>query len=231
MVERLRVEGWLVAEAEMEGRRRSGVSFEPADRAWLFRSAGGWRLLTMRRMERYNDCDRPASASTTMSVESFSSLQELGVHVRRSYYTSDWVALLDAGHDHDEDLYRAWVPERIRRDFDGASIHNHDLAEAAGYLDPRALPALGKALPDWRRHALEAMASQLEELGYQAVPCSVVVGADDSSANEIVGGLRVRAYGHEAGAVVRVDSCGEVYVRLAEPGEVKAPLLQRALDD
>ncbi len=208
MVERLQVEGWLVAEAEMAGRRRTSLSFQPADRAWLFRSPGAWKLLTMRRWERYDDSDRPASASATMSLESFSSLEEVGVHVRRTYYASDWVALLDAGHDHDEDLYNTWVPERIQRDFDRASIHNRDLAKAAGYFDPRVLPAPGKALPDWRRHALEAMASHLEELGYEAVACDVMAGADDSSGNEVVGGLRVRRHGHEVGAVVRVDGCG-----------------------
>ncbi|MDP8930748.1 MAG: hypothetical protein M3O70_19820 [Actinomycetota bacterium] len=39
-----------------------------------------------------------------------------------------WIELLDAGYEYDADLYRAWVPERIRRDFRGASIRRKDLA-------------------------------------------------------------------------------------------------------
>lgn len=36
---------------------------------------------------------------------------------------------------------------------------------------------------------------------------------------------------NEAAAVVRVDSCGEIYVRLAEAGEVEGPLVRLLPDD
>ena len=41
-----------------------------------------------------------------------------------------------------------------------------------------------------------------------------------SEGTEIVGVLRARRHGWEAPVLVRVDDCGEIYPRLAEPGDV-----------
>jgi len=46
--------------------------------------------------------------------------------------------VLDAGHEHDRDLYAAWVPERMRRDLDRSSIYNRDASPAPATVDRRA---------------------------------------------------------------------------------------------
>ncbi len=218
MCERLRIDGWVVARAELE---RSWSHRQLPDTVWLFRSPAAWSMASMNRWVRYDDAGEPAGGKATVAAEVFSDLDQVAAHVERTYVGGSWVQLLDAGHDHDDELYRAWVPERIRREFDQASIYNRDLAEAAGHLDARSLPAPGRALPDWRDHALEAMALRVQELGYD-----LVAGRREPSSgggpgpNEVVGVLLLGRYGSQVPAVVRVDGCGEIYLRLADDEEV-----------
>jgi hypothetical protein len=212
--ERQHIDGWVVARAELE---RSWSQRGLPDTVWLFRSRSAWSLASMARRVRYHDGGEPVAGSATVDVEVFSRLDQVAAHVERTYAAGSWVALLDAGHDDDDELYRAWVPERIGRDFDQASIHNRDLAEAAGYLDARSLPAPGRALPDWREHALEAMAARVQELGYELLGEG---RGPDAGPNELVGVLLLARYGHRVAAVVRVDGCGEIYLRVADDGEV-----------
>jgi len=215
--ERHHIDGWVVARAELE---RSWSQSGLPDTVWLFRSSTAWTMAAMARRVRYDDGGEPAAGGVTVAAEVFSRLDQVAAHVERTYAAGSWAALLDAGHDHDEELYRAWVPERIGRDFDQASIHNRDLAEASGYLDARSLPAPGRALPDWRDHALEAMAVRVRELGYDVVGRREPEATAPGGPNEIVGVLELARYGHRVAAVVRVDGCGEIYVRLADGEEV-----------
>ena len=217
MGERQRIDGWVVARAELE---RSWSQSGLPDTVWLFRSRSAWTMASMARCVRYDDGGEPAAGSATVSAEVFSRLDQVAAHVERTYAAGCWAVLLDAGHDHDEELYRAWVPERIGRDFDQASIHNRDLAEASGYLDARSLPAPGRALPDWRDHALEAMAARIQELGYDLVERREPPAGAAGGPNELVGVLVLARCGYGVEAVVRVDGCGEIYVRLADGDEV-----------
>lgn len=73
--------------------------------------------------------------TATVTAEAFYGLDEVAKHVERTYRAGSWVEILDDGHGFDDDVYRAWVPERIERDFHQASIYNRDLAQAAGYFD------------------------------------------------------------------------------------------------
>ena len=45
-----------------------------------------------------------------------------------------WSELLEAGHEHDPELYAAWVPEQGDRELNRASIYNRDLGQATAYL-------------------------------------------------------------------------------------------------
>lgn len=65
----------------------------------------------------------------------FSTLRVVADHVVNAYYASEWDKLLDVGHDRDEELHRAWVPERIRRDLDAASFYRTDLAKRPPVID------------------------------------------------------------------------------------------------
>jgi hypothetical protein len=221
--ERQHIAGWVVARAELE---RSWSQGGLLDTVWLFRSSTAWTMASMARGVRYDDGGEPVAGSATVVAEVFSRLDQVAAHVERTYGAGSWVALLDAGHAHDDELYRAWVPERIGRDFDQASIHNRDLAEAGGYLAARSLPAPGRALPDWRDHALEAMAARVQELGYHLVERREPAAAARGGPNELVGVLVLARYGYQVAAVVRVDGCGEIYVRVANGDEVPGASLE-----
>ncbi len=220
MAERLRIDGWVVARAELE---RSGTRGELPDTVWLFRSQVAWTMASIARRVGYDDDGEPAAGNATVAAEVFTGLDHVAAHVERTYVGGSWMQLLDAGHDHDDELYRAWVPERIRRDFDLASLHNRDLAESAGYLDARSLPAPGRALPDWRDHALHAMAVHVRELGYELIAeRREPTGGAYEGPNESVGILQLARYGYLVLAVVRVDCWGEIYLRLADNEQVPA---------
>ncbi len=184
----LQIDGWGVAQADVE--RRWG-SAELPDRCWLFRSPATWTLVTMRRSVRYDD-DQARAGSATIASRAFSTLDELAAEVERTYTSGAWVELLDAGYEYDADLYQAWVPEPIRRDFHGTSIHRKDLALYTGLgfevLDER--PAVEELSNDW---------------------------GDPPSA-----GCGSVATGWEATGVARIDSTGEVFIRL-DPDAVAGP--------
>lgn len=226
MGERLHIDGWEVASAELE-RRWAGRDREPPDRCWLFRSPTAWALVTMRRTERSDDHhDRPAAGTATITADVFSALTEVAAHVGRAYYASEWEKLLDVGHEHDDELYQAWVPERIRRDFDAASIHRKDLAEHTALIGGAPALAPSRGLPGWHDDAVADMAAHLTELGFEVLDERPEVQEDPESWNPQLGALRVRRYGYEAIAVVRIDGAGEVYVRLPEPANVAGPVFR-----
>lgn len=220
--ERLPVEGWLVAEAELE---RSWSGSPPPERCWLFRSVAGWALLSVGITVHCDDSGLPTGGAGAVRAQRFSSLVEVVAHVARTHAGDAWVQLLDAGQGNDPDLYCAWVPERIRRDLDAASLHRPDLALFTGLLGGSPAPAPGRQLPGWRDDALAQMAAHLAELGFEVevegqVP-SVAYGAEVSE--DQIGSLRLRRYGLESLGIVRVDLVGEVYVRVPEPERLPQP--------
>jgi hypothetical protein len=173
-----------------------------------------------------------------MTTSEFATLQDLADSIDKGYRAGAWVELLDAGHETDPDLYAAWVPERMRRDLDKASVFNRDLAYTPGYFDPGQLGAPGRALPDWQAHALGAMAANLDEQGWDVVHDQAATVTDTAEAGgllstgtEIAGALRARRYGYEAAILVRVDDCGEIYARLTEEGDTDRPALRALTDD
>jgi hypothetical protein len=226
---RLEIDGWGVAQADLE---TSWSGRELADRCWLFRSSAAWTLVTMRRSVRYDDgSDQPISGEATLSSQVFASLEELVEQVERTYTAGAWVELLDAGYEHDPDLYRAWVPERIRRDFDGASIYRKDLALYTGLYSGEAVPAPARELKGWQDEALNQMAAHLVELGFEVLEERSAVSASPNDwGNPVLGALRVRRYGWETTGVVRIDEVGEVFIRL-DPDAVAGPLFQPVPDE
>ncbi len=86
----------------------------------------------MTRWVRYDDDGEPSAGGAAVAAVPHACLDHVTTHVERSYVGGSWVQLLDAGHDHDDELYRAWVPERIRRDFDRVSVRNRGLTVATG---------------------------------------------------------------------------------------------------
>ncbi len=230
MTDRLRINGWMVAEADLE---HGYHPYGGVDRVSVFRNTAGWSTLTVARDVRYDDYDRPVSGTATVTTSEFATVDELAEYIEKGYRAGAWVQLLDAGHENDPDLYAAWVPERMRRDLDQASVFNRDLAYTAGYFDPNQLGAPGRALPDWQTHALGAMAANLEEQGWDVLHPDVLevtsAAPTDgvlSTGTEIAGALLARRYGYEAAIVVRVDDCGEIYARLADEGAVTAHALR-----
>jgi hypothetical protein len=224
---RLEIDGWGVAQADLE---RTWSGQELTDRCWLFRSPTAWTLVTMRRSVRYDDFDRPTSGRATISSQEFSTLEDLAEAVESTYSSSSWVELLDAGYQHDDELYRAWGPERIRRDFDGASIHRKDLALTTGLFGGEPVPAPARELTGWQEDAVGQMAAHLVELGFEVLDHPpAVTETPQAWSDPFLGALRVRRYGWETTGVVRVDEAGEVFIRL-DPDAVAGPLFQLVPD-
>ena len=137
----LRINGWMVAEADLE---HGYQPYNGLDRVCVFRNPTGWSTVSIGRHVRYDDSDRPVSGTATVTTSEFATLQDLADHIDKGYRAGAWVDLLDAGHENDADLYAAWVPERMRRDLDKASVFNRDLAYSAGYFDPNQLDDCGE---------------------------------------------------------------------------------------
>ena len=102
---RLDVDGWVVAQVELE---HSSSGREVADQCWLFRSPTGWTMVAMSHHVRYGDSGQPADGYTTVTTQVFSCLEELADHVERTYIADPWAELVDAGREHDAELYQAW---------------------------------------------------------------------------------------------------------------------------
>lgn len=101
---RLDVDGWAVARVDLE---HSTSVREVADQCWLFRSPTGWTMVTMSRHVCYGAGGEPADGHATLTTKAFSCLEELADHVEGTYLGDAWVELLDAGWEHDAELYRA----------------------------------------------------------------------------------------------------------------------------
>lgn len=223
-MDRLPVDGWEVAQVELD---RSWSGRELPDTCWLFRSPAAWTLVTLSRQVRYGDGGEPVAGHATVAATVFAALEELADHVEHTYTGGGWVELLDDGWQHDAELHRAWVPERIRRDFDDASIHVKSLALYTGLVGGGPAVAPARDLSEEGPHAVALMGERLAVLGFEVLEGEPTVTDDDNDFGDpVLGALRVRRYGWEAVGVVRVDAVGEVFVRLPDPEGVDGPVLR-----
>jgi hypothetical protein len=226
---RLEIEGWAVAQADLQ---RPWSRQQLPERCWVFRSSSHWALVAMRRSQRFDDHDRIVDGRAVIRSEVFASLAELAQHVERTYTGGAWVELVDTGAEFDPDLHAVWVPEQIRRDFDGASFHRKDLARCSALLAGSAVPAPARELPGWEEDAVAQMATRLGDLGFEVLDGRPSV--DDNTEgweDPQLGTVHVHRYGWETVGVVRVDEVGEVFVRLPDPANVAGPLFRPAPED
>ena len=214
-------EGRLVATAELAD--TYGYDTDAYDHLFLFRRADGYELLVVGRTERYRNDGDLASAAARVDVTFAPNTTALAdiVDARWPSMSEAWWQVLESGRHNDRELHDAWVPERMRREFDGASIHDKRLATQSAYLNGTGLPAEGRDAPGWRDKALVDMAANLDGLGWKVRPgpeLSPNVEPDGifSVGTVVVGSLWASRFGHEAAVIVRVDDCGEIYARLAD---------------
>ncbi len=110
--------------------------------------------------------------------------------------------------------------------------HRKDLALYTGLFNGEPVPAPGRLLRGWQDEAVDQMAAHMVELGFEVLDERPVVLADvpNDWGDPLLGALRVRRYGWETTGVVRIDSVGEVFIRL-DPAAVVGPLLQPVPDE
>jgi len=225
-VRHLHLEGHLVATADVADTYRHDS--DQWSSLFVFRTDEGFTLVTLGRSETYGVSGAVERGIADITVDYPADVRQLEELVSERFRVGSdaWWQILDAGRHHDDELYAAWVPERMRHDLYRASLHDRDLALTTGFLNGKALPAPGRAVDGWQGAALEGMADHLEKRGWRVQPDrpsvaeTAEVGGILSEKTEILGALRVRRYGWEAPILVRVDDCGEIYARLAEPGDV-----------
>ena len=219
MPEALSFDGWGVATLSLE-RRYATLGETFPDKVFLFRAPDCWPLVVLRHSEREGLGGRSRHASVTLLR--LASVEALAAHVEGTYGPAAWYDVLEAGRD-DPDLFAAWVPQWFPRAFDKASIKRKDLALFTRLWSGEPVPAPGRELAGWARDALAQMAARLVELGFQVTEVVPAPAAAElpsvqpgSFENPLIGELRVRRYGLEVTGVVRVDSVGEIYVRLPD---------------
>jgi hypothetical protein len=229
----LACEGRMVAAVELAD--TYGYDTDGYDHVFLFRRAAGYELLVVARSERYREdggLDRAAARVDITSVPSVTALENL-VDARWPRMSDAWWKLLDRGREEDPDLHTAWVPERMRRDLDQASVYDKRLATTTAYFSGRDLDATGRKEPGWKEGAVDSVVVLLTERGWTVRPGpelapDVEPGGILSIGTEVAGSLWAERYGQEVALIIRVDDCGEIYPRLAEADDL---LYQRpALD-
>ena len=161
----LHLEGHLVATAEVVDTYRHDR--DEWHQLFLFRADNGYTLVIFARSETYGDTGRLAGGVLDVLVDHAGDVRQLEELVTRRWplHSEAWWQLLDAGHQHDDDLHVCWAPERLRRDLDRASLYDRRLAVTTGFIGGEPLPAPGRAEDGWQQAALDAMAEHLEELG------------------------------------------------------------------
>jgi hypothetical protein len=215
--ESISFDGWGVATLSLERRYALGEAFP--DKVFLFRAPDCWPLVVLRHSEREGPEGLSGHASVTLLR--LASVNALAAHVERTYGPAAWYDLLEAGRD-DPDLFAAWVPEWFPRAFDKASIKRKDLALFTGLWSGEPVPAPGRELAGWESEALAQMAARLVELGFRVTEVIPAPAGELPTEqlgpleNPLIGELRVRRYGFEVTGLVRVDSVGEVYLRLPD---------------
>ena len=218
-------EGRLVATAELAD--TYGYDCDGYDHLFLFQRDGGYELLVVGRAERYADDGHLVEADARVDVTfepTVTALAEL-VDARWPKMSNAWWQVLDSARQNDPTLHAAWIPERMRRDLDGVSVHDRSLATQSGYFNGTVLPAKGRGALDWQDKAVEAMGAHLDALGWKVrlgpdLSPDVDPGGILSVGTVVLGSLWASRFGQEAAVIVRVDDCGEIYARLAEPEDL-----------
>jgi hypothetical protein len=130
----LQLEGRLIATAEVLDTRQ-----HEEDRwqsLYVFRTDDGFNLVTFGRRE---SSDRRGAdrGPLDIRVDHPGDLRELHhvVSDRTPAGSDAWWRILDAGRHHDDELYAAWVPERIRRDLDPVSMFDVGLVPVSGLFE------------------------------------------------------------------------------------------------
>lgn len=217
--------GRLIASAELAD--TYGYDRDWYDHVFLFKNDTGYELLVVSRRERYNTDGELAQAAAHVDVTALPSAQALAdvFEARWPASSEAWWRLLARAQEYDTDLYQHWIPERMKRDLELFSVHDHDLATKTEYVGGHTLEASGRRIEDWREEAVASVADHLGEQGWlvrrgPTLSEHVEAGRLLSFGNEVVGSLWATRYGREVALVVRVDDCGEIYARLAHPGDV-----------
>lgn len=220
-VRHLHLEGHLVATADVADTYRYDA--DQWSSLFVFRTDEGFTLVALGRSETYGVSGAVERGIADITVDYPADVGQLEELVSEQFRVGSdaWWQILDSGRHHDDELYAAWVPERMRHDLYRARLHDRDLALTTGFFNGETLPAQGRAVDGWKRAALETMVDHLEELGWRVqedrpfVAETAEAGGILSEKTEILGALRARRYGWEALILVRVDDCGEIYARLA----------------
>jgi hypothetical protein len=229
----MRSEAAVARELKVSGRQVARFDvrrYNDVDQVTVFRGPEVWSVLTVSRLERYEDEGSLRSAEAWVTVTELADIAALQEFLEGR---DCWRELLDAGHEEDAELYAAWVPHQVDRELDRASIYNKDLAQATGYLGGQPVPAPGRELPGWEAEACAAMAAHLDELGWLVrgpISAAAALGTEPGD-NVVVGVLEAWRYGWAVAVVVRVDFCGEIYARRADDDDVEGVPALRALTD
>ena len=204
----LRIDGQLVADLTL----RPPFGADSVHDVKLFHSSSGWTALVLTRRERHDDYDdgQLISATAQLWTHTTDDVAALQSWVERRWNSWAWWQLVEAAHDRDPELYRAWVPQRMARDLDRSSLYPRDLNDGQ---DP-----------------VEAMATHLRADGWEILPDRLLTRPAAARTNRLLGGLVGRRYGWQAPIVVRADDAGEVYVRLADRDEIRGPGLRELTD-
>lgn len=227
----LTCDGRMIANVELAD--TFGYDRDWYDHVFLFKNDNGYELLVVGRHERYAIDGALAHAAARIDVTALPSARALEevVETRWPASSSAWWRLLARAQEFDSDLYQLWVPERMRHDLELLTVHDQNLATKTAYYGGRALGAPGRQNEHWHEEAVGSIGAQLSEQGWQVGPGpelsdEVEPGGALAAGTEVVGSLWATRYGAEVPLVVRVDDCGEIYARLAEPADVlptKAP--------
>lgn len=207
MTDALRIDGWLVAEAEA---RRSGSSrYWHEGRLFLFRSATAWTLLSVRHTTTYGETGSPESGATSAYLWSGPDLASVRIYLERDYGgQEEWHDLVEAGSKEDRELRDLWIPVEIDHDLSKSSVHERRLGYGGSL----------RRSEGWEETALGMAAMRLEELGFaildtQRDMARIFGRRLDWGGNAVAGALTLARYGYRADVGVAVDGFGEVYTR------------------
>lgn len=214
----LDVGGALVATAEL---RPHPATYQPPDQLWLFRGEHAWTLLTIHRTERWSDDGRQElhRCHARAVTESFASIDGLADRIRGRYGESGWHLVLAAGTA-DPDLYRAWVPGALERELEDARFFREDLVASIGRFTSGELAELSAEIEHHLRVA-----------HFQVVAVSPPTRPTRPGENLVMANAIVRKYGFELVTIIRMDSVGEVYFRVADEPGARRPVLRDIEDD
>lgn len=214
----LRIPGALVAAVDLH---QQPSAYQPPDHVSVFRDEHSWTLVTVSRIERWDDAgyqDLQRCHARVVSVR-FASIDELADRVRGRYGELGWRCVLDAGTD-DPDLFRAWVPGAIERELDAARFFRQDLVPSMARFTNDEIDDLTADIGDHLRAARFGV---------------VAVGPPNRPArrgeNHVVAQAIVRRYGREVDVIVRMDRAGEVYFRVADERDSRRPVMREVGDD